>query len=61
MRVPNAESVTIEVLLNLEDVEFMLIEHALEQCRNDIIIAARTLGTNRPKIYPYLMKKGHHC
>jgi len=61
MRVPNTKSATPEVLLNLEDAESMLIEHALEQCGNDIITVARTLGTNRPKIYPYLMKKGHHC
>jgi len=57
MWAPKAKSATLEVLLNLEDVESMLIEHTLERGGNDIITAARTPGTNRPKIYPYSMKK----
>ena len=57
MRAPNTKSATLEVLLNLEDAESMLIEHTLERCGNDIITGARTPGTNRPKIYPYSMKK----
>ena len=37
MWAPKAKSATLEVLLNLEDAEFMLIEHTLEQCGSDII------------------------
>ena len=47
------KSATLEFFLNLDNTEFMLIEYTFEQCKNDIITAARTPGADRPKIYPY--------
>ena len=35
----------------------MLIEYALQQTGDNIAAAARMIGTSRPKIYRYLMKK----
>ena len=49
---------TLEDPLALEPAESALIEFALEQSEDNIAAAARMLGTSRPKIYRYLMKKG---
>ena len=51
------ETGTIDVPLNLEQAESRLIEYALQQTGDNIAAAARMIGTSRPKIYRYLMKK----
>jgi DNA-binding NtrC family response regulator len=55
--VTEARTDTLHVPLNLEQAESMLIEYALEQTGDNIAAAARMIGTSRPKIYRYLMKK----
>ena len=52
------ETDTIDVPPNLEQAESRLIEYALQQTGDNIAAAARMIGTSRPKIYRYLVKKG---
>ncbi|MBI1923308.1 sigma-54-dependent Fis family transcriptional regulator [Candidatus Poribacteria bacterium] len=56
---PDRERTTLEVPLNLEKAEAALIEYALERAKGNIAVAARLVGTSRPKIYRHLMKKSH--
>ncbi len=56
--VAEAKTDTLHVPLNLEQAESMLIEYALQQTGDNIAAAARMIGTSRPKIYRYLVKKG---
>ena len=54
---PDSESTTLEIPLNLEQAEVFVIKRALTQTNGNIAEAARLLGTNRMRIYRVLARE----